>query len=151
MLLWSDKRNWRLNHSLSKLQSNALTPTDQSTPMSHHQRSWPHDNTTLWSHALWSLKLLTVPACIRAVNDFLLTLKMYSREKERERCQMEGSLSWWVSVFGYRRPCVSSLKTPVLQSHVYVQTKLNSLSRRVRTWTWADTWTCPYHFLSFVQ
>lgn len=52
MLLWSAKRNWRdvllrLNHSLSTLLSNALTPTTR--PVDRHitppvgETSWQHD------------------------------------------------------------------------------------------------------------
>lgn len=64
-----------------------LNPNQPTGPPPRHVTREAGLTTTqlLWSHALWSLKLLTVSACIRAVNDFLLTLKMYSREKEKER------------------------------------------------------------------
>lgn len=107
MLLWSDKRNWRdvlwrLNHSLSTLLSNALTPTnqptDQSTTASHHQLDkrvgsmmvWWDLQRNFWGHLYNKAQSCGLfPASIRAVNDFPCnTEDVFPRE--REQCQMEG-------------------------------------------------------------
>lgn len=99
MKLWSDKRNWRdvfwrMNHSLSTLQSNALTPTDQpndqsTTASHHHMKKLETRRRNFGVTCILKPKVVYCFQFVLAVNDFPVTLKMYSREKGR-KCQMEG-------------------------------------------------------------
>lgn len=87
------------------------------------------------------------PASIRAVNDFPCNAEdVFLRESDAKW------KVWCNNGVRRRCPCVSSLKTPVLQSDVLSSDDSTEAAdpcpwcRETSVWARVDKWTCPCHF-----